>query len=261
MPADDTLIETGAEIAEQAGAAFESEDAVATKEVDPQFRIGAVLGRGFSILFRNIVRFGLLGLIFYTPFVAMVVTGTASEAAFDENPWLAALFLLSLFAFPFLYLLLNATVVYCTIQNLHGARATLGAGLRRGLATIFPVLGTGVLVAFVVVLGFVALVIPGFIILVMVWVAIPVAVIERRTPIEAMSRSIDLTDGYRWRVLGVVLLVILMNAAVNVVGDMVPIASMVGDAPQPSQSTRSSTSSQPCCSPSSALSGTTTCVR
>jgi len=188
-------------------------DLRAAKEGADIEQIAAVFGRGFSILFGNIVSFGLLALIVYAPYIVLSIVEARTEQTVEQAPELTLLVVVvALVAYLLLYFLLNAAVVFGTVQDLRGARVSLGACLRRGLATIFPVLGAGLLAGIVTVLGFVAFVIPGFIVMVMVWVAIPVAVIERRGPIECLSRSIDLTKGNRWRVFGIVLLIVIVNS-------------------------------------------------
>jgi len=131
MPADETAAATSVE----------------TFDVGPQFRIGTVLGRAFSILFRNIVSFGLLALIVYLPYIVLVAVGLdpMTEAAADPTSvGIAAL--VAGFGYTLLYFVLNAAVVYGTVQDLRGAKVTVGACLGRGLSTIFPVLGAGLLV-------------------------------------------------------------------------------------------------------------------
>jgi len=206
MPADQNTAETTAETT------------AATVEVGPQFRIGAVIGRGFSILFRNIVPFGLLALIVYSPYIVLIALGLDSSTGFEEDSGLfIAIALAAGFGYMLLYFLLNAAVVYGTVQDLRGGKATLGACLGRGLSTIFPVIGAGVLVWLVTALGAIVFVIPGIIAMVMLWVAIPVAVTERKGPVESLSRSSELTKGNRWGIFGIIFLVGILNAVVGTV--------------------------------------------
>jgi len=202
----------------------------AVVDVVHQFRIGAVFGRGFSILFGNIVPFGVLALIVYAPYIVLAVVDARSEQTVEQDPGLTLLVVaIALVTYLLLYFVLNAAVVFGTVQDLRGGRVSLGACLRGGLAAIFPVLGAGLLAGIVTILGFIALVIPGFIAMVMVWVAIPVAVVERRGPIECLSRSIDLTKGNRWRVLAIVVLFVIMNSfASGVVEAFAAVASDQG---------------------------------
>ena len=210
MPADENATETNA-----AGA---PETMANAPDVGPPFRFGAVLGRAFSILFRNIVPFGLLGLVVYSPHIALSVLIQQSAADPASDP--ARIGLLAIgttFLYVLLYFFLNATVVYGTVQDLRGGKVMIGACMGRGLSTIFPVLGVGILVWLLIALGMVLLIIPGLIAMVMLWVAIPVTVTERRGPIESLRRSRQLTKGNRWQIFAIIVLIILMNIAAGAV--------------------------------------------
>jgi uncharacterized membrane protein len=74
--------------------------------------------------------------------------------------------------------------------------------LRIGFGRILPVLGTAILVGLLTMLGGIALVIPAFIVMTMLFVAIPACVVERLGPGKSIGRSAALTKGYRWRVFG-----------------------------------------------------------
>ncbi len=47
-----------------------------------------------------------------------------------------------------------------------------------------------------------ALLVPGFILLIMWFVAIPVCVVEQRGSWASMQRSAELTKGHRWKISG-----------------------------------------------------------
>jgi uncharacterized membrane protein len=106
-------------------------------------------------------------------------------------------------------------MVYGTFQDLRGRPATIGTSLRHGLGVVLPVLGVALLYVLLMMLGALALFIPMFIVLVMFWVAIPTAVVERPGVIASLKRSAALTKGYRWRVLGIymVILIVMMMAS------------------------------------------------
>src|SRR5262249_11459126 len=51
--------------------------------------------------------------------------------------------------------------------------------------------------------------------LLMLWVAIPVAVVERPGMFRSLSRSRELTRGFRWRLLGVLLVIFVASTAAS----------------------------------------------
>lgn len=75
-------------------------------------------------------------------------------------------------------------------------------------------LAASILVTVAVVLGLIMLIVPGIILAIM-WHFFGYVIVENPTigPIEAMRRSTEITKGYRWQLLGLGLLLLLMNIA------------------------------------------------
>jgi len=171
--------------------------------VATEFRVGRVLSRSFSILFRNIVPFGLLALVISAPPYVYGVLFNIPDSMDIQNPefgYAAADIAMTVVQLLLAYIL-TAALVYGTIQDLRGRGVNVGECFGRGLSMIFPVLGVAIVSLLLILLGFVALIIPGFIVITVLWVAVPAAVIER-SGLSALSRSAELTKGYRWRILG-----------------------------------------------------------
>jgi TRAP-type C4-dicarboxylate transport system permease large subunit len=64
-------------------------------------------------------------------------------------------------------------------------------------------------------IGFLLLIIPGIILLVMFSVAIPVVVVENRRGTDAMRRSWELVSNHFWHVLGVILVAAILAGIVS----------------------------------------------
>jgi hypothetical protein len=62
------------------------------------------------------------------------------------------------------------------------------------------------------------LVIPGIIVYCMLWVAVPVVVVERLGATGALSRSVNLTKQRLWRIFGVSLVLMLIGVLGGMVG-------------------------------------------
>ena len=172
-----------------------------------EFRVGHVLSRSFSTLFRNILPFGLLALVISAPpYVYNIVFGGIDSLdpmnAAAVNPIGDIIVTISQFLLAYL---LTAALVYGTIQDLRGREVNVGECFGKGISMIFPVLGVAIVSLLLVMLGFLALIVPGFIVITMLWVAIPAAVMERNG-LSALSRSAKLTKGYRWKVFGLIVL-------------------------------------------------------
>jgi hypothetical protein len=67
-------------------------------------------------------------------------------------------------------------------------------------------------------LGFLLLIVPGVILMVMWYVAVPACVLEKTGPVRSLGRSRELTKGYRWKVFGLILLVYVLSILGNAFG-------------------------------------------
>lgn len=113
--------------------------------------------------------------------------------------------------------LLSATLVYGTVLELRGGRAGIFQCISRGLGSLLPVIGIGILVSLIVGLGSLLLIIPGIIAFLMLWVAIPVAVVERPGVMASLSRSRALTKGYRWPLFGLILILVILGGIISAI--------------------------------------------
>lgn len=101
------------------------------------------------------------------------------------------------------------------------AQATLGdavdieASYRWGMKRFPSVLLVALLVGLVVLIGFILLIVPGFIFWAMLSVAIPALVIENRRGTDAMSRSWNLVKGHFWHAFGTIFVAYLIAGLVG----------------------------------------------
>jgi len=190
-----------------------------------EFRIGSVIGRGFSILLKNIVPFGLLALVLSSPPTIYALVGEppndAESIRFDTT---SVILLLVNILFGYL---LTVVLVYGTVRELRGNRAPIGDCIRGGVAVLLPVIGVAIMTFLVTAVGLLLLIIPGIIASVMLWIAIPAAVVERPGVMASLSRSAELTKGHRWQIFG---LVLLLGVLTGIAGALVAgvVAVIVG---------------------------------
>jgi uncharacterized membrane protein len=72
-------------------------------------------------------------------------------------------------------------------------------------------------------LGFLLLIVPGIILALAFELVYPMAALENRSPVEILKRSYNLTQGYRWRILGAGIIFGLLIAVVGI-----PITALAG---------------------------------
>ena len=93
-----------------------------------------------------------------------------------------------------------------------GTPITWKEALRRGLSRIFPLMGGAIIAMLLYVVGFLLCVVPGLFALVGCFAFVPAVMLERRGPVESISRSFDLVKG-GWGETFLVLLVVYLIVA------------------------------------------------
>ena len=193
-----------------------------TSITQKQFSFGTVISESFSVFFSNLVPFCIVALILMLPLLVynLLVVGGATEGSFSFSQLLA--FVIQ----SILTQLLAATISFATFQYLRGHQVSIGECLSRGLSLIVPVIGVAFLTGLLVGIGTVLLIIPGIIVAVMLWVAIPVAVVERPGVIESLKRSAELTKGQRWTIFGIVVVIGIILAVAGAILSAILVAAV-----------------------------------
>ncbi|MDJ0609768.1 MAG: hypothetical protein QNJ67_12395 [Kiloniellales bacterium] len=193
-----------------------------------EFSIGGVLGKTFTTLFRNIVSFGVLALLVYSPSLLLQLGAMSAGAAGSQAAefWLVLLEAL-------LAQVLTAAVVYGTVKDLRGQMAGLGEIVGKGFASALPVIAVAIIFTIMIGIGSLLLVVPGLIILTVFWVVIPVTVVERPGIFAAFNRSASLTKGKRWSIFALVLISVFLMIVVLMITSLFlvmlgPTAVVVG---------------------------------
>jgi len=131
-----------------------------------------------------------------------------------------------------LSLLMFASQYHVTIAALEGRRVEAREALRIGASRMVPFFAASLLVGIGVAFGALLLIVPGVILALMWSVALPVIVGETTSVTGALSRSRALTQGNRWRILGLAVLAwIVLLLVTFVVGAVAGVGLLL--TPQP----------------------------
>jgi len=114
-----------------------------------------------------------------------------------------------------IWAVLQAAVLRGAAQATIGDPVDIEASYRWGLARFGSVLLVALLVGIVVAVGFLLLIIPGFIFLVFLSVSEPALIVENRRGTEAMSRSWNLVRGHFWHALVVILVAAIITGVIQ----------------------------------------------
>jgi hypothetical protein len=122
----------------------------------------------------------------------------------------------------------NAAMIHAVASEYLGKPVTPSEALKAGTARLSGVLGTSILGGIVVGLGFLALVIPGFYLLMRYYFAINgfVPVIEERSGSDALSRSGELMRGNYGTLFVLGFILFFFNVTVGSMANMIPVKSI-----------------------------------
>jgi hypothetical protein len=111
--------------------------------------------------------------------------------------------------------MLQAAILRAAAQATIGDPVDAEESYRFGFKRLGSVILVSVLVGLAVVGGFILLIIPGIIFLVLFSVSIPVLIVENRRGREAMSRSWNLAKGHFWHAFGIIIVAGLITGAIS----------------------------------------------
>jgi hypothetical protein len=168
----------------------------------PAIRVGDVLSKAWSLFFARWAPFAGLALVAFAPqFLFSVLAPKSSGVAFIGSILQIACTSLA-----------DAAIIYGVVQVLRGRDFTFGESLSAGFRRMGAVVGLSLIVGVLSGLGALLLLVPGFIVMAMYAVAIPVCVAERLGIGASMKRSSFLTKGARWRIFGLLILVLVISS-------------------------------------------------
>jgi len=213
------------------------------------FRVGRVLNQSTSVFQRNFPALFVIGTIAYLP-IQLFSLWFATQAQLISTGAVSAA-QVGLFAFLFLFvaivfsMLSQAIILHMAFQNMRNLSANILDSLKLGLRRFFPVLLLGICIGILMILvaialglavGLTALISGNTIssvlaaiaaallglavaaILYTMWfVAVAACVVDRRWPFSALRRSAQLTKGFRWRIFGLLLLLLVTSIIASLV--------------------------------------------
>jgi MFS family permease len=184
-----------------------------TRFAEGDFRVGAVLNRTFSVLSRNFLPFFIVVVVANLPILLMSHDlGTAPAEPASANVGAS---ILGAFLAVALNMLSQAIILYGAFQDMRGQRVNLGESLGVGLSRFFPIVGLAIVASLLMGLGFILLIIPGLILMTMWFVATPACVVEQLGPFRSMKRSSQLTKGHRWKIFGLIFVLLIISSIIS----------------------------------------------
>ena len=206
------------------------------------FSVGDVIKTTLAVYFSNLPAFLSLSLVVLAPsflFVLLPESSTFNDPPiipdFDADPVAA-----SEAMFPYYLvaareglvrwlceILLQATLAYGVVRHLRGGHAGIVGSLAHFGQRLVPVAVVAVVVAVVTGIGFLLFFVPGVWLTLVLWVALPAVAVERGG-LRAISRSADLTRGFRFQIFGLLLILVAAQLLVATVAGWIVSAVLTG---------------------------------
>jgi hypothetical protein len=189
--------------------------AAAVRLAESDFRVGHVLRRAVSMLLRRFLTFFIVPVVTFWPLVLLgALTTTITESDSAQTVIMLGLGLVCL-------MVLSAVILHAAFQDMRNRPVNLVGSLKVGLRRFLPLILLGYVAAFLIMFGFVLLIVPGLILYTMWFVAVGACVVERLGPWKSLRRSEELTRGHRWKIFG---LQVFVFVPLNLVNKLVELA-------------------------------------
>ena len=182
------------------------------------FRVGDAFSKTFSVFGGKLGSFLLLALVplipvlvlnLMTPGVPPLVGPAATRAATLTG--------VSALLSVILGIVAQAMTLYAAFQQMAGRPFSIAQSLGVGFTRLVPVFCVALLGALFTGVAAILLVVPGIIVLCMLYVAVPVCVIEKPGIFASLDRSAKLTKGSRWQIFGLLALVSIVSGVAQIV--------------------------------------------
>ncbi len=169
-----------------------------------EFRIGRVFSRTVDLLSRN-----------FPIYFAVAALAAAPKAFVDKTTgwWQLLVFVLLAVAGP----VSSAIMAQVAFADMSGRPVSLSEAVRTAFGRFLPLLGLSICLGLAIAMGFMLLIVPGIILMVMWYVITPVFIIERLTVSASFARSSALTKGHRWPIFGMVLVLFIAGIILELV--------------------------------------------
>lgn len=186
----------------------------------PALGVGAIVGDSFAVFLGRIVWFTLLAFVPFVVFygvLAMIVGSSVFEPSLDGSSGMSGVVSLAVqFGQVVVFSLTGGFLVQAAYDAKLGHPVRLGEYVAGTLRQIVPLVLCSIVVWIGIVVAMTALIVPGIWLLAVWSVVVPAIVIEGGG-FSALGRSAALTKGYRWPIVGTLVLLTICMAIAGLV--------------------------------------------
>lgn len=194
--------------------------------------VGEIISSSFSIMFGSFFKVFLLG--FIAAFLGFIINflflgfGAATGTGDVDPAALTLSMLIPIVINMVVYGLVTALLVQLAYDAKLGRSNSIGEYFSSALPAIVPIVVLSFAIGILAMVGAIALIIGALWVYAVFYVMAPVAVIERGG-FGSMGRSAELTKEYRWPIVGLFILVVVISVVLTfVAGFLVAILAGIG---------------------------------
>jgi hypothetical protein len=176
----------------------------ATAFAERGFSVGESMSKSFTMLSRNLLPFSMVAGVAALP-----------QLLFIDNASNVALIAAGVLLSAVLNTLSQAVVLHGAFESMRGGQAELLTSFRYAWRRFVPVIAVALLTSILAALAAIVLIFPAFMLMTAWYVATPACVVERTGPWTSLKRSGALTDGHRWKLFGVIIVLAIVGAIGN----------------------------------------------
>jgi hypothetical protein len=180
---------------------------------DRGMSIGRVFQRAFSTITHNpIVVLGIAIVVGALPSVIITYVMRSLRAG-DPNTDLSRIWGTMVITWVLAVIIgaiVQGALTRAVAAENEGQRASFADCVATALRVLLPLLGVGFIYGLAIGVGFILLIVPGIIVMLIWSVAGPAVVVERNGVMMALSRSAELTKGARWKIFGLFLVLLVI---------------------------------------------------
>ncbi len=173
--------------------------------------------RSMKIIRKNFLAFFALTLLLQSPMFLYEFYQFQNINSGEDFEVLSFIMSISI---EFLIFFINVSVlVYGTGCELTDCHASFSKCVIQGLKHASSAIGVILVITSAWLTGLVFLIIPAFIIITILWVAIPEAIVEGTKILESLKRSVYLTKGYRLQIFVTILMLLIVRFQSEIISD------------------------------------------
>lgn len=202
-------------------------DADAPIEPKPSLGVGDILSQTFQQYFSS---FGFYFAIVFVPYLlaglfSAYLTNVAITGSIDVL--FSFLYFAAVLVPVIAYVGIQGVIVRAAISDRLGQGFQLQTAVKIAIRNILPIIILGIGMTLLAGLGFLLLIVPGLYILAMFYLYVPSIMFER-SGFSGLARSMEMTKGYRWPIVGIILIMLVLSWVITMIGSLL-IFSLVSE--------------------------------